>query len=264
MFERMTLSQIAAYLEEAATLSPEEEQALLRDRRAGVRILLQRYRRRVGRRQREERRLHRMLAEERALLEQGIRLIAGVDEAGRGPLAGPIVAAAVILPPGKTIAGLDDSKKLLPEVRERLYQQIREQALATGIGVCSVSTIDRLNIHGATMQAMRKALAALPVQPEMVLVDGFPIRGLDLPQKALKGGDGLSLSIAAASVLAKVTRDRLMLKLHRRYPHYQFDRNKGYPTPEHRRAIADFGPCPVHRRSFRLTPEEEEGEAGWD
>jgi len=251
-FEQMTLEEIAAHLEGNERLSRAAERELERDRRRGARLLLEKYRQRRQREHAEYARLHKMLAFEQALWAQGIEHVAGVDEAGRGPLAGPVVAAAVILPPGTLIAGLNDSKQLSEKARERLYGIIMQQALGVGVGIAPVDLIDRLNIYGALMQAMRQALAALPVQPGMVLVDGYPIRGLTLEQRAITGGDALSLSIAAASVIAKVTRDRIMMNLHAQYPAYGFDRHKGYATAEHRRALSRYGPCPEHRRSFRL------------
>lgn len=260
-FDKMTLEELAAHLKERDKLSAAEIALLSSDRRRGARLLLGRYRRRQEQRRREESRLHKMLREERFYRRQGFSLIAGVDEAGRGPLAGPVVAAAVILPPETTICYLDDSKKLTPERREALYDQIRDVALGCAVGSCPPAEIDRLNIHGAAMKAMREALAALPFEPEMVLVDGLPIRGLRLRQKAIPGGDGLSLSIAAASVVAKVTRDRLMLELHRRYPEYGFHRHKGYGTVEHRLALARYGPSPEHRLSFRWSAPDS-GEKG--
>jgi ribonuclease HII len=247
----MTLEELAAYLEKRGRLSSKEKRLLQSDRRRGARLLLERWLRREETRRREESRLHKMLGEENLFYRQGIRLIAGVDEAGRGPLAGPVVAAAVILPPGTVIHYLNDSKKLTAARREELYDRIREIALGCAVGICSAAEIDRLNIFGATMQAMRRALSELSPRPEVVLVDGFPIRDMDMPQKAIPGGDALSLSIAAASVVAKVTRDRIMLDLHRRYPEYGFDRNKGYATREHLLALARCGTCPEHRRSFR-------------
>lgn len=250
-FTGMTLEQIAARLEDRERITPAEEAMLQQDRRSGARELLERYRRRLERHRRELERLHRMLREERYFWRQGLDFVAGVDEAGRGPLAGPVVAAAVVLPRGKTIYYLDDSKKLSAARREALYDEIKAVALGSAVGICSPAEIDALNIHGAVMRAMREALSALPLEPELVLVDGFPIRQTKLAQKAIPGGDALSLSIAAASVVAKVTRDRLMLELHRRYPHYGFDRNKGYGTAEHLLALSRYGPCPEHRRSFR-------------
>lgn len=189
---------------------------------------------------------------ERELWRRGYRLVAGVDEAGRGPLAGPVVAAAVILPPGLDLPGVDDSKRLGPQARAEAYRRIRRVALAVGVGHASPREIDRLDILRATHEAMRRAIRRLRLRPDAVLVDGRqPIPGLDLPQQAVVGGDGRSVSIAAASIVAKVWRDRLMAAVHLRFPQYGFDRHKGYPTPEHREALARWGETPLHRRRFR-------------
>jgi len=200
----------------------------------------------------EHRRLYNLLAEERIFWKQGVKFVAGVDEAGRGPLAGPVVAAAVILAPETVIPGLKESKQVAETMRSFLYDRIMDSAVAVGIGAGSVAEIEKLNIFMATMLSMRRALADLKVAPGAVLVDGCPIREISIRQKAIVRGDGLSLSIAAASIIAKVTRDRYMLDLHDRYPVYGFKRHKGYATGEHRRALADYGPCSEHRLSFNL------------
>lgn len=192
---------------------------------------------------------------ERRLWQHGYRLVAGVDEAGRGPLAGPVVAAGVILRPGCFLPGLDDSKRLTAGQRERLLPLIMESAVAWRVSMASVAEIDRYNIAQAVFLAMRRVVARLATPPDHLLVDGFPIPGLSLPQKGIVGGDGLSNSIAAASILAKVYRDRVMGVYGRLYPGYGFEIHKGYPTVAHREAIARFGPCLLHRRSFRLLPE---------
>ncbi|WP_245907807.1 ribonuclease HII [Neomoorella humiferrea] len=189
---------------------------------------------------------------ERRLWYQGVRLIAGVDEAGRGPLAGPVTAAAVILPPDINITGLADSKKLSPAKRQELAVIIKEKSLAWAIGWASVKEIDCLNILVASRWAMWRALTSLPLKPEHVLVDGFPLPGLRVPQTPLVGGDGLSASIAAASILAKVARDELMAIYDNVFPGYGLAENKGYPTKEHRRALACRGPSAVHRLSFKF------------
>ena len=173
-----------------------------------------------------------------------------MDEAGRGPLAGPVVAAAVILDPGAVIRGVDDSKVLLPEVRERLFGVITSRAIAVGVGIADPETIDRINILEATREAMRQALTALARAPELVLTDFVALAGLAAPQRNLVGGDRRSATIAAASIVAKVTRDRLMAEADRLYPEYGFARHKGYATEEHRLALWRHGPCPLHRRSF--------------
>lgn len=184
------------------------------------------------------------------LWQRGYRFVAGVDEVGRGPLAGPVVAAAVIWAPGDFVPGLMDSKRLAAHRREELARIIRQRALAWGIGAASARYIDRHNIWQATYLAMRRALRRLPVAPDFVLVDGFPIPGLPWPQQGLPGGDAVSASIAAASILAKVWRDALMERLDRRYPQYFFAQNRGYPTPQHLAALREFGPSPHHRLSY--------------
>ena len=197
-------------------------------------------------------------APERALVQSGATRIAGVDEAGRGPLAGPVVAAAVILPadwignglpPG--LEGLNDSKQLTATQRERFFEMLAaDGAVRFGIGTVDAGTIDSVNILRATHRAMRDALAQLRPAPGHVLVDGWPVRPLAFPQTALVKGDTRSFSIAAASVLAKVTRDRLMFEYDRQFPAYGFAEHKGYGTARHLAALHEHGPCPIHRRSF--------------
>jgi len=177
-------------------------------------------------------------------------LIAGVDEAGRGPLAGPVVAAAVILDELKPIKGLNDSKLLTPRMRERLFDEIHAKALCFCIAQASVQEIDTLNILHATMLAMRRAVEGLRLRPNKVLVDGNRIPTLKIAAEAIVGGDAKIKSISAASILAKVHRDRLCLQLHEQHPQYGFDGHKGYPTPMHLEALRTHGACPEHRRSF--------------
>ena len=194
------------------------------------------------------------LSAERRHRAAGRSVVAGADEAGRGCLAGPVVAAAVVLPPDAALPGLDDSKKLSAEVREALVPLIRGVALAVGVGQCSPAEVDRLNVLWASLEAMRRAAAALPAPPDVLLVDGNrEIPEAPWPQEALVRGDGRSLSIAAASVVAKVERDRLMVELDAQFPVYGWARHKGYPTAAHYAALAAHGPSPHHRRSFRLT-----------
>jgi ribonuclease HII len=181
---------------------------------------------------------------------RGYRAVAGLDEAGRGPLAGPVVAAAVILPESFDMPGLTDSKQLSAKARERLYPQIRAQALAVGIGVARAEEIDRVNILQATLRSMMRAVGRLQLPPDFLLVDGNVPVPLSLPQQALIKGDSRSLSIAAASVVAKVVRDRIMCALDRLHPGYGFAGHKGYGSAAHRAAIARLGPCPCHRRTF--------------
>ncbi len=194
------------------------------------------------------------LEEEERLRLQGHTLIAGLDEAGRGCLAGPVVAAAAILPLAedclRLFAGVRDSKQLSAAQRERLYTVVMERALGVGVGVASVEYIDRYNIVRATRLAMQQALAALPARPTYLLLDALKLPAVRLPQLALIKGDARCLSIAAASIIAKVTRDRLMQALDEQYPGYGFARHKGYSTAEHQRALAKLGPSPAHRRTF--------------
>jgi ribonuclease HII len=177
--------------------------------------------------------------------------IAGVDEAGRGPIAGPVVAACVVLPPCHTLTGITDSKQLAPAQREALYDAITRHALAWAIGLASPREIERYNILQASLLAMRRAVLALPLPPQRVLVDGkHAIPSLPLPQQAVVGGDALEESIAAASILAKVARDRIMRELDRLYPQYGFAQHKGYPTALHLERLRMYGACPAHRRTY--------------
>jgi ribonuclease HII len=180
----------------------------------------------------------------------GVARVAGIDEAGRGPLAGPVVAAAVIIAPDRRIRGLADSKLLPAERREHLFGVIHERALAVGVGVVDHETIDRVNILEATRLAMRQALAGLAVTPDLVITDFVHLPGLPCPQRNLVDGDARCASVAAASIVAKVTRDRLMVEIDARFPEYGFARHKGYATPDHLAALDRFGPCPLHRRTF--------------
>lgn len=191
-----------------------------------------------------------MLSRERALWARGIGAVAGIDEAGRGPLAGPVVAAAVIMPPGFFLPAVDDSKKLTPRTRSELAVLIREGAVSVGVGVVSHETVDRINILNATFEAMHRAVGNLSQVPEFLLVDGNRFRGGGIPYATVVGGDGLCYSIAAASIIAKVTRDRIMEEYDPAYPLYGFARHKGYATRAHRAAILRYGICPIHRRTF--------------
>ena len=200
------------------------------------------------------------LVVEQNLWRAGLRSVAGVDEVGMGPLAGPVVAAAVVLPPRLSDerlpesfpAGVRDSKTLTHKARERLEVEIRQTATGIGIGLVEVGEIDRINIYQAGLKAMRLALDHLPVRPEHVLIDGRLLPDYPIPQSTFKKGDRDVYSIAAASIIAKTYRDRLMLELDQRYPQYGFARHRGYGTAAHREALRTHGPCPAHRRSFRL------------
>lgn len=191
-----------------------------------------------------------MLAFEQQAFNRGYTIIAGIDEAGRGPLAGPVVAAAVILPPGMRIPGIDDSKKLSPDTRERLFDIIMTQALSVGVGMGTPELIDQINILQATRHAMLAAVTQLSPPPDHLLIDGISSIDTTIHQKTIKKGDSLSLSIAAASIIAKVTRDRLMRELDIRHPGYGFAAHKGYGCASHMEAIRLLGPTNVHRLTF--------------
>lgn len=187
---------------------------------------------------------------ERACRAGGIGLVCGADEAGAGPLAGAVYAGAVILPDGLALEGLNDSKQVSPKNRDRLFDEIREKAVAWAVAWVDEGEIDRINILNARMLAMDKAIHLLDPAPEFALIDGNRNKGITIPNATVVKGDSRSASIAAASILAKVSRDRYMEELDRRYPEYGFDRHKGYPTKAHYEALRKYGPCPVHRKTF--------------
>jgi ribonuclease HII len=249
--KQLSLKEIQdKYGPSAAAVSPAILRKLQRDSRTGARRLYRILVRRYEQQKQERNRLDAMLHFERVLWKAGIHSIAGVDEVGMGPLAGPVVAAAVVFPPDTEIDGVDDSKALDEETRNRLDQEIRAKATAVALGIVEVEQIDQLNIYHAGIRAMQLALSNLPVAPQHVLVDSRTIPGLSQPQNSFDKGDGINFSIASASIVAKVYRDRLMVGLDATYPGYGFASHKGYATPEHQRAIREFGPCPIHRRSF--------------
>ena len=194
---------------------------------------------------------------ELACQQSGYKQIAGIDEAGRGALAGPVIAVAVILPIDCSFDGLNDSKQLTPKQRDRFFDEIHRVAVAVGVSAIDNQVIDRLNILNATLLAMQKAVEELTPRPDYLLVDGLQLPQIDIPGKAIPKGDSRSYSIAAASIIAKTTRDRLMLALDRTYPNYGFFKHKGYPTPQHRQAIAQFGASDIHRHTFKLLPDDQ-------
>ena len=189
---------------------------------------------------------------EKHLWSTGIPIVAGIDEAGRGPLAGPVVAAAAVLPAEFSLPGLNDSKQLAEAVREQFFEALTApgKLVCYGVGIAEPAEIDRLNILRATFLAMERAVMALPLRPDHLLIDGLPVPVFQQPQTAVVDGDAKSMSIAAASVIAKVTRDRMMRKWHSEFPQYDFDQNKGYGTRAHLESLQIHGPCPIHRRSF--------------
>ena len=192
---------------------------------------------------------------ERACRQKGYKRIAGIDEAGRGALAGPVVAAAVILPVDCKIEGLKDSKQLTSKQRSLLANEIQSVAISVGLGSVDNRLIEELNILQAALRAMAEAVEQLTPKPDYLLVDGSKLPKTNIPAQAIPKGDNLSLSIAAASVIAKTTRDRLMIEFHQTYPNYGFEQHKGYPTAQHRQAIAQFGASAIHRNTFKLLPD---------
>lgn len=248
--KQLSLKEIQDKYASGVSVSSAILRKLQRDPRSGARRLYKVLAKRYEDQKKERNRLDAMLHFERLLWKAGIQHIAGVDEVGMGPLAGPVVAAAVVYPPGTEIEGIDDSKALDEETRVRLDEEIRKNASAFAIGIVEVEEIDRINIYHAGIRAMQVALLSLPVAPQHILVDSRTVPGFTQPQNSFDKGDGINFSIASASIVAKVYRDRLMTELDVKYPGYGFASHKGYATPEHQRAIRDLGPCPIHRRSF--------------
>jgi ribonuclease HII len=244
-----SIAKIREQLEQVDFLSDEARRKLNRDERKGVRHLLEIWDRRQRRRQALINQFHKLNHFENDLHQKGIMQVAGIDEAGRGPLAGPVIAACVILDPDTVLPGVNDSKKLTAAERERLFDQIMTSASAYGIGCVSARDIDRINIYEAARLAMIRALEHMARHPEFLLIDAMKLP-VPVPQLSLIKGDARSNSIAAASIVAKVTRDRLMSDLDKCYPEYGFAGNKGYGTPQHLAALKTYGACPEHRFSF--------------
>jgi len=243
------------YLENTEPVSARILTRLQRDPRQGARRLYAALKKRFERERDARTRLEAMRYFEQVLWKSGVQEIAGVDEAGVGPLAGPVVAAAVMFPPNTDIAGVDDSKRLDPATRTVLAEEIRAKASGLAVGTASVEEIDGLNIYHAALLAMRRAVEALPRRPQHVLVDARTVPGVDIPQNTFNKGDGINFTIAAASIIAKTERDRMMETLDREYPGYGFATHKGYGTPEHREALLRLGPSAVHRMSFPVIHE---------
>jgi ribonuclease HII len=244
----MTISEIREIL----LGSPSEEflVELELDQRVAVKKLLQAYHKRIEKAALERERFHKMLSYERQYYDEGAKLIAGVDEAGRGPLAGPLVIAAVVMPQEFFISGLNDSKQISASKRDKLYDEILQKALSVSVNIVSISNIDELNIYRATQQGMAEVLLHLDKQPDLALIDAMPVEAGDIKTVSLVHGDALSASIAAASIIAKVTRDRIMEKLDTLYPAYKFANNKGYGSKDHMQAIDQDGVTEWHRRSY--------------
>lgn len=244
----LKIQEIKQILQEKPSKEFLEE--LKNDTRAGVQKLLAAYHKKHEQEKKERLRFAAMTKFENEYYAGGTKYIAGVDEAGRGPLAGPLVIAAVILPQNVFISGLNDSKQLSAKKRELLYAEVLKQAVAVSVNIVSVSNIDKFNIYRATQQGMGEVLTHLAVQPEVALIDAMPVECEKIRTCSVIHGDALSISIAAASIVAKVTRDRIMERLDSKYPQYRFSSNKGYGSREHMQAIADFGVTKWHRRSY--------------
>jgi ribonuclease HII len=254
--EELSIDEIRRrYLDRGEMVSARVLSRLQRDPRHGVRQLYVALKKRYERERDERLRLDAMRHFERLLRKSGVSDIAGVDEVGVGPLAGPVVAAAVMFPPETDIARVDDSKRLDPETRSVLALEIRAKASGIGVGTATVEEIDRLNIYHAALLAMRRAIEALPRRPQHVLVDARTVPGVEIPQNPFNKGDGINFTIAAASIIAKTERDRMMETLDREHPGYGFAAHKGYGTPEHREALLRLGPSAVHRMSFPVIHE---------
>jgi len=245
----MTVTQITQLLIQN-DVSIQIINSLKQDLRVSVTRLLAKWQQKQENLLLEKQRVQHLYEQERLLTSSGYNLIAGVDEAGRGPLAGPVVVGAVILPLGCHLPFINDSKKLSAMQREKLYHLIREVAIAVQYAVIDRETIDRLNIYQATVLGMYTAIQQLVPRPEAVLIDAVPLPDLTIPSVSLIGGDAISASIGAASIIAKVERDRIMLTLDEQFPHYGFAKHKGYGTAEHMKALEQYGPCPMHRQSF--------------
>ena len=241
----LTISEIEKQLADGP-VSKEFIAACRKDKRRGVEKLWRRFQREAA----EHERVAALYAYEREAQQEGFSLIAGVDEAGRGPLAGPVVVAAVILPLSLYLPKLNDSKKLSPALRDTLYEVICEKAVALHCSIVDVAIIDRVNIYQATVNGMYEAILALDPNPQKVLIDAVSLTKLPMPSLSIIQGDAKSASIAAASIIAKVTRDRLMTQYDAQYPGYGFAQHKGYGTAQHLEALRKYGPCPIHRRSF--------------
>ncbi len=245
---KMKISEVKELL--AGVPTPAQLEKLRTDERSGVQKLLAAYDKRLAKEAAEKERFYQMLAYERRFYDQGAQYIAGVDEAGRGPLAGPLVIAAVILPQEVFISGLNDSKQLTAAKREKLYDEVLAKAVAVEVNIVSVSNIDTYNIYSATQRGMAEVLEHLSSKPNVALIDAMPVRVKDVETISIIHGDALSASIAAASIIAKVTRDRIMERLDVVYPGYGFASNKGYGSGAHMQAIAELGATRWHRRSY--------------
>jgi len=251
---KLSVNEIKDFLQNIPVENiPCEIQKFKSDERKSVQKIVERYEKKYNNFLREMNRLETISVYERKYYKNGLKFIAGIDEAGRGPLAGPVAAAAVVLPENCRIYGIDDSKKLSSKKRKELFDEITEKALAIGVGLVSNVVIDEINILQATFEAMRVAVSKLEVVPEQLLVDALTIPNINIPQEGIVKGDSKSISIAAASIIAKVTRDNIMDEYSKVYKEYLFDKNKGYGTKEHIDAIKKVGLSPIHRKTFTVS-----------
>ena len=247
--EKRSIKEIKLILEKIQTLSDERLTELRSDDRKGVQDLIAKFERQFAKKAERAAHFEEMQSFERAAKQKGYRMIAGIDEVGRGPLAGPVVAAAVILPEGMEDIGLDDSKKLSAKKREEIFEMIKEQAVAIGIGIVDAFTIDTINIYEASKVAMKRAIELLPEQPDYLLIDAMRL-DTGIPEEGIIKGDAKSISIAAASIVAKEVRDQMMKDYEQLYPGYGFAQNAGYGTKTHIEGLEKLGPTPIHRMTF--------------
>lgn len=247
--EKRSIKEVKMLLEEIKSLSDERLTELRSDERKGVQDLIAKFERQYAKKTERAAQFDKMQSFERAAKQKGYRMIAGIDEVGRGPLAGPVVAAAVILPEGMEDIGLDDSKKLSAKKREEIFEMIKEQAVAIGIGIVDAFTIDKINIYEASKVAMKRAIELLPENPDYLLIDAMKL-DTGIPEEGIIKGDAKSISIAAASIVAKEVRDQMMKDYEQLYPGYGFAQNAGYGTKAHIEGLKKLGPTPIHRMTF--------------
>lgn len=247
--EKASLKDIEEMLEDTRDIEIIKEE-LKSDKRVSVKKLIEKYERKLIKENEAVLEYKKRMKYENYLISKNIRYIAGIDEVGRGPLAGPVYAAAVILDNSIIIPGIKDSKKLSPKAREKLSVEIKKKSIAYSIGYANVEEIDSLNILNATKLAMRRAIGGLKIKPQYILIDALTLDDINIPQKGIIKGDDLSVSIGAASIIAKVERDKLMDELSLKYPEYMLDKNKGYGTSEHIASIKKYGICKIHRKTF--------------
>ena len=249
---QLTIKEIKERIKKIDKVSSNLMKQLSSDERKGVQKIAQMIEKKRAKAREAKEKYEEMLFYEKKKNSEGYDLICGLDEAGRGPLAGPVVAGAVILGDDTYIPGLDDSKKLSEKKREKLFDEIYQQAKAVGVGIIKQERIDKINILEATYEAMQEAITKLEIEPEYLLVDSETIPKVNIPQAGIEKGDSQSVSIAAASIIAKVTRDRILVEYDKEYPEYDFAQHKGYGTKSHRQALEEFGPCDIHRKSYQI------------